>query len=80
MIITIMIDSIINYFHYHYLLFCQPRWFKMLTGRGDPSLAIDLIVYVEVLDIFVGTRPFHKIKFGKFTLHPFDNWSWSQLK
>merc|ERR1719184_496963 len=23
------------------------RWFKMLTGRGDPSLAIDLIVYVE---------------------------------
>ena len=75
MIITIMIDSIINYFHYHYLLFCQPRWFKMLTGRGDPSLAIDLIVYVEVLDIFVGTRPFHKIKFGKFILRPFDSWS-----
>merc|ERR1711872_751248 len=23
------------------------RWFKMLTGRGDTSLAIDLIVYVE---------------------------------
>ena len=24
------------------------RWFKMLTGRGDPSLALDLIVYIEV--------------------------------
>jgi len=23
------------------------RWFKMLTGRGDPSLALDLIVYIE---------------------------------
>ena len=34
----------------------------MLTGRGDPSLAIDLIVYVEVLDSFIGARPFHKIQ------------------
>merc|ERR1719391_858277 len=23
------------------------RWFKMLTGRGDPSLELDLIVYIE---------------------------------
>ena len=37
----------------------------MLTGRGDPSLAIDLIVYVEVLDGFI------KIKFWKFILRPF---------
>ena len=34
----------------------------MLTGRGDPSLAIDLIVYVEVLDIFIGARPINKIQ------------------
>ena len=72
MIITIMIDSIINYHNYHYFLFCQPRWFKMLTGRGDPSLAIDLIVYVEVLGIFTET------KFWKFTFRPFYSWSWGQ--
>ena len=62
MIITTMIDSNsrFTYHNNYYFLFCQPRWFKMLTGRGDPSLAIDLIVYVEVLDIFIGTRPFHK--------------------
>merc|ERR1712126_117641 len=23
------------------------RWFKMLTGRDDPSLKLDLIVYIE---------------------------------
>ena len=41
----------------------------MLTGRGDPSLAIDLIVYVEVLDRFT------EIKFWKFTFRPFYSWS-----
>ena len=41
----------------------------MLTGRGDPSLAIDLIVYVEVLDHFTET---------KFTFRPFYSWSWGQ--
>ena len=25
------------------------RWFQMLTGRDDPSLELDLIVYIEVL-------------------------------
>ena len=71
-----MIDSNsrFNYHNYHYFLFCQPRWFKMLTGRGDPSLAIDLIVYVEVLDRFTET------KFWKFTFRPFYSWSWGQQK
>ena len=32
------------------------RWFKMLTGRGDPSLALDLIVYIEVPSFFYGTE------------------------
>ena len=71
MIITTMIDSNsrFTYHNNYYFLFCQPRWFKMLTGRGDPSLAIDLIVYVEVLDIFT------EIKFWKLILRPFDSWS-----